>query len=290
MAPQHRPGAAGTWARLCGRIPGHTKADCPGRRQGPGDPRWEVPTSEQTHSLCRRPGLQRAGLHTPRRGVSACLSLAAHPWDCPCPSLSPCRQVWQHQGQRRAGLCPVDRLRVKVLPWAPGSVEPRVRDRHPQPVQPGSGGQAAPAPGPGALLPEGARLDPVHPPSRGPTAQRVALRLHLPQRRRPTPAKQGCCPLEGGDEGPGESHHKRQRRAAGRPGVSVRTPARAPPPSPPLVQSARWSTYLTGSHRIFWFYYHQSQGQPLLSNKRHALNSLSLTSNLNLDTGLVGDP
>lgn len=128
-------------------------------------------------------------------------------------------------------------------------------------------------------------MDPVHPPSRGPTAQRVALRLHLPQRRRPTPAKQGCCPLEGGDEGPGESHHKRQRRAAGRPGVSVRTPARAPPPSPPLVQSARWSTYLTGSHRIFWFYYHQSQGQPLLSNKRHALNSLSLTSNLHLDAG-----
>lgn len=47
----------------------------------------------------------------------------------------------------------------------------------------------------------------------------------------------------------------------------------------PLVQSARLCTYLTGSHTGFLFYYRQSQGQPLLSNKRNALNSLSLMSN-----------
>lgn len=113
----------------------------------------------------------------------------------------------------------------------------------------------------------------------------------------PSGQPSGCTCHSGGDRHqlskapvpwsgrPGESHHKRQRRAAGRPAVSVRGASGAPPPSPPLVQSARLSTYLTGSHRIFWVYYRQSQGQPLLSNKRHALNSLSLTSNLNSDAG-----
>lgn len=52
--------------------------------------------------------------------------------------------------------------------------------------------------------------------------------------------------------------------------------ARTGPPRPPLVQDTSTSTYLTGSHRVFLFYYRQSQGQPLLSNKRNALNGLFL--------------
>lgn len=114
-----------------------------GRVPGASAARWEAPTSKQTHSLCPRPGLQRTGLHTPQRGVSACLSLAAHPWDCPGPSLSPCRHAWQHKGQKRAGLCPVDTQSKGAALGARGSVKPRVRDRNPQPVQPGLGGQAA---------------------------------------------------------------------------------------------------------------------------------------------------
>lgn len=52
--------------------------------------------------------------------------------------------------------------------------------------------------------------------------------------------------------------------------------ARPLPLRPPLVRSASSSTYLTESHTIFLFYYHQGQGQPLLSNKRNALNGLLL--------------
>lgn len=79
----------------------------------------------------------------------------------------------------------------------------------------------------------------------------------------------------GPQEGPGEDWGKRLVfRRAGE-GLAL-----------PTVSAERQvGTYLIGSHTAFLFYYRQGRGQPLLPNKRNALNSSSLTSDPGLRVG-----
>ena len=60
-------------------------------------------------------------------------------------------------------------------------------------------------------------------------------------------------------------------------GLASRSGRAQAPPLLTVSAGARRGTYLTESHRVFLFYYRQSQGQPLLPNKRNALNGLFLT-------------
>lgn len=79
----------------------------------------------------------------------------------------------------------------------------------------------------------------------------------------------------GRQKGPGEGWGKRLvfRRAGA--GLAL----------PTVSAEGQAGTYLTGSHRAFLFYYRQGRGQPLLPNKRNALNSSSLTSDPGLGVG-----
>lgn len=183
------------------------------------------------------------------------------PWDCPCPLLLPGGwesgkpQVSQRL-HRTGAACPAGPGRPSCpCPLRPRTLLPGGRPRWSCPSRPLE-----------------ARL---------PGAQ---LRSHLATAQ--TPAKQGSPALaerEGTTEGqahPTTSGRGGQGLLTG-PGrleearlVPGRGWARPLPLRPPLVRSASSSTYLTESHTIFLFYYHQGQGQPLLSNKRNALNGL----------------
>lgn len=291
-APEEVDQFAISTAQKAAGIPGLSVCTCeplgPHLRQP-----WSCPSSGSREAQCCGPGMcPQTHLRSPGpgyKGGEACPFLREGPWPVSSWQLDLGTASVPHClpgdicGQTRAGVWPVEGLRAKVTTLGDRSQEsPRLARL--------LGAEATPA--------CVSRSEAPHPPE----APLPGAPSEVAPGTQRTPAKRGTAPTlpereekADGQAGPSTSSTGGQGLPTGPGGpqggrlASRRGWARAGPLRPPLVQDTRTSTYLTGSHRVFLFYYRQSQGQPLLSNKRNALNGLFLACpELGAGAGLPG--